>query len=148
VTRYWEDFEQGQVYDLGAHRMTREDILDFARRFDPQPFHVDEEAARRGPFGGLIASGWHTASVLMRLYVDAVLADTDSRGSPGMSDLRWLVPVRPGDLLTGRLEVAGVEPSAKHPDRGTAHVVLSLRNQDDETVIRMTGRGLFGRRPG
>lgn len=145
--RYFEDFAPGQSFDLGSHEVTAEEIVEFAGRYDPQPFHLDPEAAAASPFGGLIASGWMTAAICMRLYVDVVLADAASQGSPGMSELRWLVPVRPGDVLAGHLGVGDVAGSSRRPDRGTVHLELSLANQRGEVVLTMRGRGLFGRRP-
>ena len=144
--RFFEDFQAGQIFELGEHTMTREEIVDFARQFDPQPFHIDEDAAERSAFGGLIASGWHTAAVFMRLYVDALLADAASMGSPGISELRWLAPVRPGDTLTGRFIVESVEPSSKRADRGTVYFRSEMVNGDGTTVLSMTGRGYFARR--
>lgn len=144
---YWEDFEPGQVFELGARTVTKEEILAFARAWDPQPFHVDEQAATGGPFGGLIASGWHTAAVFMRMYVDEVLNRTASMGSPGIEELRWLVPVRPGDELRGRVEVLEALPSSKRADRGSIRARMELSNQRGEVVLRMVARGLFGRRP-
>src|SRR5215207_10341286 len=117
--RYFEDFEPGRVFELGEHRVTREEIVDFARRWDPQPFHVDEDAAQDGPFGGLIASGWHTCAIYMRLYVDSLLRDTAGMGSPGVDELRWLKPVRPDALLRARLTVLEATPSERRPERGT-----------------------------
>ena len=148
TTRAFEDFEPGQVYELGTHVMASEEIIAFARQFDPQPFHVDAEAASSSVFGGLIASGWHTASVFMRLYVDAVLTDSTSAGSPGMEQLRWLHPVRPGDILTGTFTVVSTAPSSRRPDRGTVFFRGEMTNQKGETVLSMEGRGLFGRRDG
>ncbi len=145
--RYFEDFAPGQSFDLGSHEVTAAEIVEFAGRYDPQPFHLDPEAAAASPFRGLIASGWMTAAICMRLYVDAVLADAASHGSPGFSELRWLVPVRPGDVLGGRLGVGEVTPSSRRPDRGTVRLELSLANQREEVVLTMLGRGLFGRRP-
>ena len=145
--RYFEDFAVGQVVELGSRTVTEEEIVAFAREFDPQPFHVDPEAARESVFGGLIASGWHTGAVWMRLYVDSLLGGTASMGSPGIEELRWLAPVRPGDTLTGRLTVLETTPSAKRPDRGTVRIRGELENQDGVVVLRMTSRGHFGRRP-
>ena len=112
---YFEDFEEGQVYELGEKTLTKEEIVAFAREYDPQPFHVDEEAAKGSAFGGLIASGWHTAAIFMRLYADAVLSRAESMGSPGVEELRWLKPVRPGDTLSARLTVLDAAPSASRP---------------------------------
>ena len=145
--RYFEDFEPGQVVELGSHTVSEEEIVAFARLWDPQPCHVDPEAARASVFGGLIASGWHTGAVWMRLYVDALLGGSDSRGSPGVEELRWLAPVRPGDTLTGRREVLETTPSERRPDRGTVRIRGELANQDGVTVLSMTSRGHFGRRP-
>ena len=142
----FEDFSPGQVFQLGTYEMTAAEIMDFAGQFDPQPFHIDPEAARESAFGGLIASGWHTASVFMRLYVDAVLADSLSMGSPGIEQLRWLQPVRPGDVLTGRFVVESVRPSSKRADRGTVLFRGEMDNARGETVLAMSGRGFFGLR--
>lgn len=144
--RYWEDFEAGQVYELGARTVTRDEIVAFAREFDPQPFHLDEEAAARSPFGGLIASGWHTAALFMRMYVDELINDTVSMGSPGVEELRWLVPVRPGDELRGRVTILEAAPSSTRPDRGTIRARMELLNQRDEAVLTMVARGFLGRR--
>ncbi len=145
--RYFEDFMEGQVVELGTRVVTREEILAFAREFDPQPFHMDEEAAAASPYGGLIASGWHTVAMWMRLYVDAVLADSSSLGSPGVEELRWLLPVRPGDTLSGRAKIIWAKPSERHANRGTIFAESELSNQDGEVVMRLRARGLFGRRP-
>lgn len=143
---YWEDFEPGQTLELGTREVTEEEIVAFAREWDPQFFHVDPEAARSSPFGGLIASGWHTGSMWMRLYVDAILDDAASMGSPGIEGLRWLAPVRPGDTLTGSLTVLETTPSATRPDRGTVRIRGEMVNQDGVTVLSMTSRGHFRRR--
>lgn len=146
--RYFEDFTVGQVFDLGSREITRDEIVDFARRWDPQPFHVDEAAAAESAFGGLVASGWHTACAFMRMYVDAVLLGSASMGSPGLEELRWLVPVRPGDVLRGTAYVTETNPSSRRPDRGTVFMRWELHNQRNEVVARLSGRGFFGRRPG
>ena len=148
MTRYFEDFSPGQRFDLGSVVVTEDEILDFARQFDPQPFHTNPEAAAQSPFGGLIASGWHTASLFMRLYADAVLAGADSQGSPGVETMRWLAPVRPGDRLTGTSIVDDVVPSSSNQQRGTAVITSEVTNQDGVVVMRLTARGLFGCRPG
>lgn len=142
---YFEDFAAGQVYELGSRTVTEGEIVDFARQWDPQPFHVDPEAAKQSVFGGLIASGWQTGAIWMRMYVDAVLGSA-ARGSPGIEELRWLAPVRPGDTLSGRLTVLEVTPSATKPDRGTIRIRGEMVNQDGVTVMAMTSRGHFGRR--
>ena len=144
--QYFEDFEPGQVVELGSVDVSEEEILEFARRYDPQPFHVDAEAAKGSVFGGLIASGWHTGALWMRLYVDAMLG-ASAQGSPGIEELRWLAPVRPGDTLLGRLTVLDATPSERRPDRGTIRIRGEMVNQDGVTVLSMVSRGHFGRRP-
>lgn len=146
-TRHFDDFAPGDTVELGSHTVTEQEIVAFARQWDPQPFHVDPEAARESVFGGLVASGWHTAALWMRMYVDSLLEGTDSRGSPGVEELRWLAPVRPGDTLTARLEVLETTPSATRPDRGTVRIRAEMENQDGIVVLSMTSRGHFGRRP-
>lgn len=145
MTRYFEDFEVGHVFELGSTVVDEAEMLAFSGRFDPQPFHVDPGAAALSPFGGIIASGWFTSALFMRLYVDAVLADSSSQGSPGLSELRWLAPVRAGDELTGTLRVLEATPSATRPGRGTVLLVGELL-RDGAPVLRMSFRGLFGRR--
>lgn len=147
MTRYWEDFAVGDVFELGEYRLERDELLAFARRYDPQPFHVDDAAAAAGPFGGLAASGWHTAAIWMRLYALSLLADCVSLGSPGIRELRWLAPVRPGTLLRARVTVDGAEPSSRHPDRGTLFMRGELLEPDARVVLTLVARGLFGRRP-
>ncbi len=146
VELYFEDFEPGQSFALGTHRVTEAEIVEFARRFDPQPFHIGEESARQTVFGGLIASGWHTGAMWMRLYCDAVLLRSASMGSPGVEQIRWLSPVRPGDVLSGSVQVLSANASATNPYRGT--VVASGALHDAQGVAKMTlvARGLFGRR--
>jgi acyl dehydratase len=144
---YFEDLRVGQVVDLGSITVEEEDILAFARQWDPQPFHVDPEAAKESVFGGLIASGWHTGAMWMRLYVDSLLDGAASMGSPGIEELRWLAPVRPGDTLNGSLTVLETTPSERRPDRGTVRIRGEMVNQDGVVVLSMTSRGHFGRRP-
>jgi acyl dehydratase len=143
---YFEDFEPGQVYELGTRAVTESEIVAFAREWDPQPFHTDPVAAKESVFGGLIASGWQTGAMWMRMYVDAMLGSA-ARGSPGIEELRWLAPVRPGDTLSGRLTVLETTPSATRADRGTIRIRAEMVNQDGVTVMAMTSRGHFGRRP-
>jgi acyl dehydratase len=142
----FEDFAAGQVYELGSRTVTEAELVEFARQWDPQPFHVDPEAAKESVFGGLIASGWQTGAMWMRMYVDTMLGSA-ARGSPGIEELRWLAPVRPGDTLTGRLTVLEATPSATKPDRGTIRIRGEMVNQDGVTVMAMTSRGHFWRRP-
>ncbi len=144
--RYWEDFRVGETFDLGSVTIDGDEMVRFAARFDPQPFHVDPLAAKETPFGGLIASGWFTGSLFMRLYVQAVLSGAASQGSPGLSELRWLAPVRAGDVLTGRLTVLDMAPSSTKTTRGTVFLRGELVRAG-EPVLTTTFRGLFGRRP-
>lgn len=144
---HFEDFHVGQRIDCGTWTVTLEEILAFARQFDPQPFHLDEAAAKQTHFGGVVASGWHTASLCMRLVVDAMLNKTVSLGSPGIDELRWLKPVRPGDTLRAVVEVAAMKPSQSKPDRGSMQVKYVLENQRGEPVMTMLGWGMIGRRP-
>lgn len=131
---------------MGSHTITRQEILDFAAQWDPQPFHLDEDAARRSAFGGLIASGWHTSAIFMRLLVDGLLNSPASLGSPGLDELRWLKPVRPGDTLRPRITVLEATPSARNPARGTVRWNGEILNQDGDVVMRIIGRNLFARR--
>lgn len=146
MTRYFEDFAPGQAFDLGETTVDGREMIAFARRFDPQPFHVDPAGAAASPFGGIIASGWFTAALFMRLYADAILADSSSQGSPGCDELRWLAPVRAGDVLRGRLTVLDTRPSATRPGRGSVLLRGELLRAG-EPVVRATFGGLFGRRP-
>jgi acyl dehydratase len=143
---YFEDFQPGAVFELGSRTVTAEEIVAFGREFDPQPFHVDEDAAAASVFGGLVASGWHTGALWMRLYVDALLDGAASLGSPGIEELRWLAPVRPGDTLHARLTVLEATPSERRPDRGTIRSRGEMVNQDGVTVMSMVARGHFLRR--
>lgn len=144
--KYLEDFRVGEVIDLGTATLSEEEIVEFGRRYDPQPFHVDPEAARESAFGGLIASGWLTGSLFMRLFTTGVLNNYSSLGSPGLEELRWLRPVRPGDILRGRYEVLEVTPSASSPGRGTVRGAGELVNQDGEVVMRLVARNHFRKR--
>lgn len=129
----------------GEHEITADEIVRFAKEFDPQPFHTDPDV--EGPFGGLIASGWHSAALYMGMFVRNVLLDSASMGSPGVEELRWLVPVRPGDVLTGRSRVVDAWASERDPERGTIVGEHELVNQRGEVVMRMRARGFIARRP-
>jgi acyl dehydratase len=144
--RYWEDFRIGEVTELGPVTVSEDEIVEFGRRFDPQPFHVDADAARESPFGGLIASGWHTAAIYMGMFVRGVLDGTASLGSPGVEELRWLAPVRPGDRLRGRATITDLQPSSTAPGRGTIFGTHEVLNQDDVVVMRFRSRGFIARR--
>jgi acyl dehydratase len=145
--RHLEDFKEGQVFELGEDTIREQEILDFARRFDAQPFHVDPEAAKASIYGGLIASGWHTASFFMGLLVRGLLHDVASLGAGGIDELRWLKPVRPGDTLRARLSVVGTRPSTKHADRGLLTCVGEMFNQHGERVLLIRWSAMIGRRP-
>jgi len=145
--RYFEDFKPGDVIELGSRTISKERILAFAREFDPQPFHTDEEAATRSIYGGLLASGWHTGSLLMRILYDGLLKDTASLGSPGIDELRWLEPVRPDDTLTARMTIVEAIPSRSKPDRGLIRSLMEMRNQYGRVVLTIRGLSLLGRRP-
>ena len=145
--RYFEDFQIGEVSELGPVSVSEAEIVEFAERFDPQPFHIDPEAAQASPFGGLIASGWHTTALFMGMFVRGVLFDSASLGSPGVEEIRWTAPVRPGDTLRGRSTVSDVQPSATNPRRGTVITANEVLNQDGEVVMRLKARGFFARRP-
>ncbi len=142
---YFEDLAPGMQYPLGSCVVTKEEILEFARRYDPQPFHVDEGAAAASMFGGLIASGWQTTALYMRLFVDSMVNRAAGMGSPGVEDLRWKRPVRPGDTLTGHFTILECRPF-----RGNVGLVRAqneLVNQEGKTVLSFVGLMLFGRRP-
>lgn len=145
-TLFFEDFAVGDVIELGTYAMTEAEIIDFGRRFDPQYFHIDPEAAASSPFGGLIASGWHTCSAWARLWIDTVMSRADGRGSGGMQEVRWLEPVRPGDSLSATVEVLNTRPSSRHADRGTVFIGCTMTNQHGRVVFTAHGRGLVGRR--
>jgi acyl dehydratase len=145
--RYWDDIKEGEVVELGSRTLDKERMLAFAREFDPQPFHTDEKAAEASIWGGLIASGWLTGSTLMRLFYDGFLKDTASMGSPGIDELRWLKPVRPGDTLSARLTVLETAASRSKPDRGIVRSLMEVLNQHDEVVMTTKGVNFFRRRP-
>jgi len=146
-TWYFEDFIPGSVIPLGQRTVTEEEIIHFAQQFDPQSFHVDKEAAKASIFGGVIASGWHTCSMIMRMVVDGFIADSSSMGSPGVDEVRWILPVRPGDTLTVSAETVSVKPSSSKPDRGVVNTVWKAVNQNGQLVCTINGMGMFGRRP-
>jgi acyl dehydratase len=145
--RYFEDFAPGDVVDLGSLTITKDEIIAFARQFDPQYFHTDEEAAKKSIYSGLLASGWHTGSLTMRMLYDNLVKDLASMGSPGIDELRWLKPVRPGDTLSGRWTVLESVPSRSKPDRGIVRALTEVRNQHGEVVVTMKGMSLIALRP-
>ena len=144
---YFEDFFPGQDIDLGNRTVSEEEIIEFASRFDPQPFHVDKDAAAQSIYGGVIASGWHTCSMMMRLVVDGLMAKSSSMGSPGLDGVRWLAPVRAGDTLNVRYQTTQVKASNSKPDRGVVWSKWVAINQHGETVCTVEGMGMFARKP-
>jgi acyl dehydratase len=145
--RYFEDYAPGTTYDCGSVGIDQASIIAFAKEFDPQPFHVDPVAAAAGPFGGLIASGWHTAVLVMRLLVEQYLSEEASLGSAGLDELRWPHPVRPGDTLRARATVTESRRSLSKPDRGIIKTLVEAVNQDGRTVMRATAINFMLVRP-
>lgn len=140
---HFEDLTVGDTEQFGEYTVTREEIIGFAEQFDPQPFHVDPEAAADSPFGGLVASGWHTACLTMRLVVEGYLLDAATHGALGVDELRWRAPVRPGDTLTAHTEIEATEPWSDAA--GKADVRIETRVEGD-VVCSMVGLVLFARR--
>ncbi|ARS89537.1 MaoC family dehydratase [Natrarchaeobaculum aegyptiacum] len=143
ATIYFEDVEEGTVRDLGSYTVPEDEMRAFSERYDPQPIHVDEAAAAETPFGDVIASGWYTASVCMRLFVDGFLAQSDSIGSPGLEELSWSAPVYAGDTLTVENEILSAEPSTTREDRGYVRNETRAYNQDDELVLSWIGTNIL-----
>lgn len=135
--RYFEDYVEGTVVDCGTVAVDEAEIIEFGRRFDPQPFHADPEASARGPFGGVIASGWHTGSLMMRLFVHRYISSVASLGSPGASELAWPRPVRAGDVLRVQITVLEARRSRSKPDRGLIQSWIEVFNQHDQPVMTM-----------
>ena len=144
---YFDDFAVGQVLQAGSRTVSEAEIIAYAQQFDPQPFHVDHDAGATSIFGGVIASGWHTCSMMMRLVVDAFLSQAASMASPGVEEIRWLKPVRGGDTISVQLTVLESRPSRSKPDRGVLLLLWEARNQYGEPVATVKGLGMFGRRP-
>ena len=145
-TYAFEDFPVGMVREFGGKTVSRDEVLAFASAFDPQPFHLDDAAAEASVFGGLSASGWHTCAMVMRMMCDGYLNGSTSQGSPGIDNLRWLKPVRPGDTLRVRMTTLEARVSAKRPQIGLVRSAWAVFNQHDEQVMSMEGWGMFGRR--
>lgn len=141
--RYFEDYTVGEVVEFGNHAVTEEEIIAFARTYDPQPFHTDPEAAKASHFGGLIASGWMTGSIVMRLYCDHYIPPHSAMGSPGINKLQWLRPVRPGDRLRARATILATVRSRSKPDRGVVTILQEAVNQDGATVMSYEGKAMF-----
>jgi acyl dehydratase len=145
--RYFDDYVPGSTYDCGSVSIDQASIIAFAKEFDPQPFHVDPLAAASGPFGGLIASGWQTAALVMRLLVDRYLSVEASLGGAGVDEIRWPYPVRPGDTLRVRATVVESRKSLSKPDRGIIKTLAEAVNQDGQTVMRATAINFLRVRP-
>ena len=145
--RYFEDFDPGDTFDLGEVVLSEAEIVEFARKYDPQPFHVDREAAAKSMFGGIIASGWHTGSAFMGVLVRGLLGDVASLGSGGLDELRWLKPVRPGERLRAKFTVLSKKESERNPGRGTLVNLGELFDEKGERVFFIRWPALVGRRP-
>jgi acyl dehydratase len=137
--RYFEDYREGEQFEFGDYLVTEEEIIEFATRFDPQPFHINKAAATQTIFGGLIASGWMTASIGMRILVDNFISVKSSMGSPGVDELRFVKPVRPGDRLRLRVSVMSARKSQSKPDRGLLQFFQEIVNQNNEVVLSLKG---------
>jgi acyl dehydratase len=142
IIRYFEDYRPGAVVDCGSFTLSEAEIIAFATQYDPQPFHVDRAAASSGPFGGLIASGWHSTAMMMRHLVECFLTPESSLGSPGLDDLRWIRPVRPGDTLRVLVTVVETRRSASKPDRGIVKSRIELVSPEGEVALRVTANNL------
>jgi acyl dehydratase len=143
---YFEDFPTGEVKVIGTKRVEADEIIAFARDFDPQPMHTDPEAAKASYFGGLIASGWHTCAMLMRIMCDGFLLESASMGSPGVDSVKWIRPVRPGDTLTVTRTTLSARASSSRPEMGIVKTRYDITNQAGELVMEMVGNGMFRRR--
>jgi acyl dehydratase len=145
--RYFDDFRLGEKIDLGSYSVTETEILAFARQYDPQPMHIDRDFAARTAFRGLIASGWHSCAMFMRLQADAMLKESSAIASPGVDAIRWLRPVRAGDVLRAEAEVIEITPSRHRPERGLVKHDCKVFNQKDELVMTLRTLALFARKP-
>lgn len=140
----YEDFEIGRAFPLGPRTISQEEIIDYALEFDPQPFHLDPESEAAHAVGGLIASGWHTCAILMRMMCDSYLLESASQGSGGLDEIKWLLPVRPGDTLSGIATIADRRVSRSRPNLGLLQMVYELKNQNGETVLITKGSSMVG----
>ena len=147
AARYFEDYVPGTTVDCGSFSMSEQEIIAFARQYDPQPFHVDPVAAKDGPYGGLIASGWHTTSMMMRQLVDRYVSPESSLGAAGVDEIRWPKPVRPGDTLHVRATVLEARRSSSKPDRGIVRSLMELTNSGGELVMKVTAINFVLLRP-
>ncbi|MEC9247956.1 MAG: MaoC family dehydratase [Pseudomonadota bacterium] len=140
---YLEDYKIGLSYEFGSIEISKDDIVSFAKKFDPQYFHLDEELAEASQFNGLIASGWHTCSIMMRLLVQNFISECSSLGSPGVDKIRWLEPVRPGDSLSIKVKVIENRRSKSKPDRGIVRSKIEVLNRQRVVVLNMETTGFF-----
>jgi acyl dehydratase len=148
IMQYWDDIEIGSRSSFGGYEVTREEVVEFASKYDPQPFHLSDEAAAGTYFGRLSASGWHTCAMLMRMLVDNMEKNKQAGlGSPGIDELRWLKPVYPGDTLRAENEILDKTPSRSRPDMGSFRGRTTVFNQHDEPVMTLVSIGLIRRRP-
>jgi acyl dehydratase len=143
---YWEDFRPGEVAEFGEKTVAKEEIIEFASEFDPQPFHLDEEAGRQSILGGLCASGWHSCAMMMRMMCDAYLLDSASMGAPGVDEVRWKKPVYAGDTIRLRRTCLERRPSKSRPEMGLTRFRLELVNQKGEVAVSSEGWAMYGRR--
>jgi acyl dehydratase len=143
---HWEDFSPGQVTDCGSRLVTREEIVGFAAEYDPQPMHLDEQAARATLLGGLVASGWHSCCILMRMLSDGMLGDTSFMGTPGVEEVRWLAPLRPGERIKARATVLETRPSRSRPGMGFVKFRWELVDTSDKLLMSMVVSPMFARR--
>ena len=146
MTLTFEDFLPGRFGTFGPRHVSRDEILEFAAEFDPQPMHLDEEAARKSMLKGLSASGWHLCSIMMRMLADGFIARTASLGSPGVNEVRWLAPLRPGDDLMLEVDVLEARPSRSRPETGIVTFKSTARNAAGEALCEMTSPIIIGRR--
>lgn len=144
---YLEDYEIGKTYELGSYKLEGDEIKEFGKKYDPQYYHIDHDEAKRSLFGGLVASGWQVCSVWMYLYATSMLNDAAVEGSPGVDELRWLHPVKPGDVLTGRLIITKVRPSFSRTDCGILHKRGELIDQNDRQVMKLLLYCMFRKKP-
>ena len=145
---HWEDFSPGQITDCGSRLVTREEIIDFAAQYDPQPMHLDEQAARATLLGGLVASGWHSCCILMRMLSDGFLGEASFMGAPGVEEVKWLAPVRPDERIKARATVLETRPSRSRPDMGFVKFRFELIDTSDKPLMTLIVSPMFGRRAG
>jgi len=144
--QFFEDIDPGERHSVGSYTITKDEIVEFAEKYDPQPFHLDEDAAADSIYGGLIASGWQTIAICMRMLVDELVKEQASMGARGADELRWIRPVRPGDTISLTTEVLETRPSERNPEVGEVDTEIIAYNQDDDPVVRWVALGLVARR--